>query len=295
MDKQRTELQKIQEIGQDLWFCMVDVDQLHEQDVNARMMDDNMMKQLAANIGKRGQIESVPFCCEKDGKLEIISGHHRVKASKMAGVSPIPILLDTSGLNRSQIAAKQLAHNSINGFDDEDMLKEIAKMINNVDDMLESYFNKEFDIEPIKIEPMAHVKTKLDFKQISLVFLDNQIDDAEKFLKQLEQNPQYIGVADGKDFDDFCERLKKTQKVMDVRNISAAVSAMIDMCSTFFKDNGYAEKMSWVPVSKILGGATCSKDTADIIKKAVEKMVKDGVAHSKWEAMGKLAEDYLNG
>ena len=34
------------------------------------------------------------------------------------------------------MAAKQLAHNAISGFDDQSTLKEIAKMIDDVDDML---------------------------------------------------------------------------------------------------------------------------------------------------------------
>ena len=44
------------------------------------------------------------------------------------------VILDTTGLRRSQVAAKQLAHNAISGFDDQSTLKEIAKMIDDVDD-----------------------------------------------------------------------------------------------------------------------------------------------------------------
>ena len=296
MAEKRDGIQKIAEIGKDLWFCIVDIALLKEQDINARIMKENMFKQLTANIKKRGQLESVPFCClDADGKIEIISGHHRVKASKMAGLKEIPILLDTSGLTRSQIAAKQLAHNSISGFDDPDMLREISKIITNVDDMLESFMEEQF-VEPQEsLSPLVHIKSELDWKQISLVFLDNEIKDFKEFLKNLEQVPQEVWVGDVRSFDEFCKGLKKTQKVQDVKNVSAAVSAMIRICNRYFDENGYEKDRNYVSVSKILGGATCSKETGDTIKEAVTKMVKSGEAKSRWEAMGILAERYLNG
>lgn len=289
-------VQKIAEISKDLWFCVVDISLLKEQDINARIMKENMFKQLTANIKKRGQLESVPFCClDENGKIEIISGHHRVKASKMAGLTEIPILLDTSGLTRSQIAAKQLAHNSISGFDDPDILKEISKIITNVDDMLESFMEQEF-IEPQEaLSPLVHIKSELDWKQISLVFLENEIKDFKEFMKRLEQLPQEVWVGDVRSFDEFCKALKKTQKVQDVKNVSAAISAMIRICNRYFDENGYEKNRSYVSVSKILGGATCSKEAGEVIKEAVSKIVKNGEAKSKWEAMELLARRYLNG
>jgi hypothetical protein len=295
MAEERNGLQKIAQIGEDLWFCIVDISLLKEQDINARIMKDGMFKQLTANIKKRGQLESVPFCCMQNNTIEIVSGHHRIKAAKMAGLTSIPILLDVSGLNRSQIAAKQLAHNSISGFDDQDMLKEITKIIDNVDDMLESFMENEF-IEPNEeLSSLVHIKSDLDWKQISLVFLDNEIEDFDKFLKNLDQQPKEVWVADVRSFDKFCEGLKKTQKVQDVKNVSASVSAMVKICNRFFDENGYEKNKSYVSVSKILGGNTCSKEAGKTIKEALDKMVKNKEANSKWEAMEILARRYLDG
>ena len=296
MAEQRNGIQKIAEISKDLWFCTADISLLKEQDINARIMKDNMFRQLTANIKKRGQLESVPFCClTKDDKIEIVSGHHRVKASKMAGLKEIPILLDTSGLTRSQIAAKQLAHNSISGFDDPDILREISKIINNVDDMLESFMEQQF-IEPQEtLPPLVHIKSDVDWKQISLVLLDNEIEDFNLFLKQLEQSPKEVWAADVRSFDDFCVALKKTQKVQDVKNVSAGVSAMTRICNRYFNENGYEKGRNYVSVSKILGGATCSKEAGETIKEAVTRMVKNKEANSRWEAMELLARRYLDG
>ena len=138
------------ELGHGLIIAKVPLTSLREQDINARIMKNEMQKQLTDNIRKRGQLESLPFCALVDGKIEIISGHHRIRSAKDSGViNEIYVILDVTGLTRSQIAAKQLAHNAISGFDDQSTLKEIVKLIDDVDDMLESYIGKDILGEPL--------------------------------------------------------------------------------------------------------------------------------------------------
>lgn len=134
----------VADMGHGLVIAKVKLTDFREQDINARIMKTEMQKQLTDNIKKRGQLESLPFCALIDGRIEIISGHHRIRSAKDTQVlDEIFVILDTTGLRRSQVAAKQLAHNAINGFDDQSTLKDIAKMIDDVDDMLESYIGKD--------------------------------------------------------------------------------------------------------------------------------------------------------
>lgn len=129
----------IYDMGSGLVIAKVPLDKVKEQDINARIMKNEMQDQLTANIKKRGQLESLPLFVLVDGKLEIISGHHRVKSARAAEMKEIIAIVDVSGLSRSKIAAKQLAHNAISGFDDDSTLREIVKMIDDVDDMIESF------------------------------------------------------------------------------------------------------------------------------------------------------------
>ena len=128
----------IYDMGSGLVIAKFPLDKVKEQDINARIMKNEMQDQLTANIKKRGQLESLPLFVLVDGKLEIISGHHRVKSARAAEMKEIIAIVDVSGLSRSKIAAKQLAHNAISGFDDDSTLREIVKMIDDVDDMIES-------------------------------------------------------------------------------------------------------------------------------------------------------------
>lgn len=140
----------IYDMGSGLVIAKVNIDFVKEQDINARIMKNEMQDQLTQNIKKRGQLESLPFLVLSNGRLEIVSGHHRIKSARAAGIKELIAIIDVSGLTRSQIAAKQLAHNAIAGFDDESTLREICKMITDVDDMLESYIGKEIMEEPLE-------------------------------------------------------------------------------------------------------------------------------------------------
>ena len=75
-------------IGDDLVIRIVKISELREQDVNAQQMSSRDFDRLTENIRIRGQVESLPYCHQPNGEgtIEIISGHHRVRAARKAGV-----------------------------------------------------------------------------------------------------------------------------------------------------------------------------------------------------------------
>ena len=188
----------VADMGHGLVIAKVKLADIREQDINARIMKNETQKQLTDNIKKRGQLESLPFCALIDEKIEVISGHHRIRSAKDSGVmQEIFVILDISGLRRSQVAAKQLAHNAINGYDDQSTLREIAKMIDDVDDMMESYIGKDVLGEPLaELEKLIAPKVEFDWRNVTFTFLPHQIDDLEKLISVLQSvSPDIIGVA----------------------------------------------------------------------------------------------------
>lgn len=139
-EEQKAKYEIIYDMGTELYIAKVQLAELKEQDINARIMKNEMQDQLTANIKNRGQLESLPLIALMGEKLEIISGHHRVKSAREAGLKEIIVILDKSGLTRSKAASKQLAHNAISGFDDESTLREIVKL------------DKDGNTKPAKIE-----------------------------------------------------------------------------------------------------------------------------------------------
>ena len=105
------------ELGQGLEIRRVKLDDLIEQDINARYMPPKMFERMASTIKRDIRLESLPFCALTDKGIEVVSGHHRTRAGRTAGLEEIHVIVDATGLTRDQIKAKQLAHNSISGLD----------------------------------------------------------------------------------------------------------------------------------------------------------------------------------
>lgn len=291
----------VAEMGAGLIIAKVPAEFIREQDINARIMKNEMQRQLTDNIKKRGQLESLPFCaltCEGT-RIEIISGHHRIRSGKDAGLKEFFVILDISGLNRSKITAKQIAHNAISGFDDKETLKTLAKMLDDVDDMIESYAGKDILAEPDEeLEKYLSPSIQFDFKNVLLMFLPHQISDFDKLVDAAKRlAPDYVGVAEIDVYKPFIEALVKYQGFSDIKNISAAIHAMTKLTLKAMDDAGYTEDTKWIQLSAIFGSSAIPQETAEIISKAVKKMIDSGKIDSKRKTdfLKVMAEKYLSG
>jgi hypothetical protein len=291
--------EKIYDMGTGLIIAKVPLDKVREQDINARIMKKEMQDQLTANIKNRGQLESLPLLVEKDGVLEIISGHHRIKSARAAELKEIVAIIDVSGLSRSKIAAKQLAHNAISGFDDQDVLKEICKMLDDVDDMLESFVGKDVLKEPLEqYDKLLSPALQFDFKNITFSFLPHQIKDMDALVKNLESSaPEIIGVAPYEQCKRFIEALARYQKFSDIRNVGAAIHSMIESVTEKMDDAGFNEEEDWTYLTKLFGSNAIPAESAATITKAIKKAEKEGTVTSKnrWQLIEKWSTDYLAG
>lgn len=291
--------EKIYDMGTGLIIAKVPLDKVREQDINARIMKKEMQDQLTANIKNRGQLESLPLLVEKDGVLEIISGHHRIKSARAAELKEIVAIIDVSGLSRSKIAAKQLAHNAISGFDDQDVLKEICKMLDDVDDMLESFIGKDILEEPLEqYNKLLSPAVQFDFKNITFSFLPHQVRDMDALIKNLESSaPEIIGVAPYEQCKQFIEALARYQKFSDIRNVGAAIHSMIESVTEKMDDVGFNEEEDWTYLTKLFGSNAIPAESAATITKAIKKAEKEGTVTSKnrWQLIEAWATNYLTG
>lgn len=291
--------QVIHDMGSGLLIVKIPLDAVVEQDVNARIMKNEMQDQLTANIAKRGQLESLPYLTEDGNKVRIISGHHRIKSARQAGIKEIYAILDVSGLSRSQEAAKQLAHNAISGFDDQSTLKEIVKMISDVDDMLESYVGKEILVEPMaEFDKLISPAVQFDFRTLVFAFLPHQLQNLEALVKELEKaGPEIVGVAEYEQGKRFVETLSKYQQFQDVRNLGAAISSMIEAANEKMDIAGYDPAGEWTYLTKVFGSNSIPTEAAQVIQQALKKAEKEGVISKKnrWQLIEFLCADYLGG
>ncbi len=289
----------IYDMGSGLVIAKVQIDKVKEQDINARIMKNEMQDQLTANILKRGQLESLPFLVLKDGKLEIVSGHHRIKSARAAGLKEVVVIVDVSGLSRSQIAAKQLAHNAISGFDDDSTLREIVRMITEVDDMIESFIGKDIMEEPLEqYDKMLPPAVQFDFKNVTFSFLPHQIKDWDILIKSLETTAsEIIGIASYEQCKSFVETLNKYQKFTDIRNVGATIHSMVQNANEHMNEVCFDVEGEWTYLARLFGSNAVPGESSKIIQQAIKKAEKEGIVTSKnrWQLIEYLCAGYLDG
>jgi ParB-like chromosome segregation protein Spo0J len=289
------ESQKVLELGNGLELWKVHPSTLREQDVNARSMPKAMFERLAQTIARDKRLESLPLCAKTERGLEIISGHHRVRAATAAGITEMFVLVDATGLTRSQIAAKQLAHNAIEGQDNEQLLAEIYRQIEDAESKLEAFIDEKLDVEipQVKIEGLD---VTIDFKMVLLVFLPRvkeRLDRALEYLRSSGQRLDGLYVAADTDYAPLEKAVRKIHEEWDIRVVSDALGKLADLalqaCGVPVED---PER---IHVKDLLGSAWIPKEAASVIRVAVQKMVKAGDIGqtNRWQALEFWAAEYL--
>lgn len=161
--------------------------------------------------------------------------------------------------------------------------REICKMLDDVDDMLESFIGKDIMEEPLEqydklLSPAVH----FDFKNITFSFLPHQVKDMDALVKNLESSaPEIIGVAPYEQCKQFIEALARYQKFSDIRNVGAAIHSMIESVTEKMDEVGFKDDEEWTYLTKIFGSNAIPAESAATITKAIKKAEKDGAITSK--------------
>ena len=291
------EPQRILELGNGLELWKVHPSTLREQDVNARSMPKAMFERLAQTIARDKRLESLPLCAKTERGLEIISGHHRVRAATAAGISEMFVLVDVTGLTRSQIAAKQLSHNSIEGEDNAQLLAEIYRQIEDAESKLEAFIDQKLDIELPKVK-IEGLDIEIDFKTVLLIFLPRvkeRLDHALEYIRSTGQRLDGVYIASESDYSPLEKAVRKINEEYDVRVVADAIGKMADLalqaCGVSVED---PER---VHLKDIFGTAWVPKEAGSVIRDAVQKMVKAGDIGqtNRWQALEYWAAEYING
>jgi len=163
--------------------------------------------------------------------VEIVSGHHRVRAAHVADLTEIYILLDTSGLSRDEIKAKQIAHNTISGFDDPELLAELYNSINSAEARLEAYIDEEalraqLDTTHINI---GDIETDINFRMATFLFLPHQLEKLDEVIALIDPDTKMVALSELSYFEKFKEALTRTREEADIRSLGMILSKMCDI------------------------------------------------------------------
>ena len=217
--------------GMAIW--LIPIDSIVERDKNARVMDPDKFKQLIENIKDEGMLESLPLVHKKGEKFEIISGHHRIRASRQAKISVVPCIVIERELTEAEIASKQLSHNSIEGYDDKELLREIYESIDDMSAKLRTALTD----EELKIEeptvPLLDIDIEFGYEPIYILFTKPQIEKFNEMVDKLDKHATKY-LADYKEFRDFRDTVQRVSEHEGIRNVAGIMSFMVDVVEKHF-------------------------------------------------------------
>ena len=214
--------------GIEVWE--LNITTIKEQDINAQVMDDRKMKILTSNIKERGALESLPYIYKDGDTFRIISGHHRVRAANDAGMKSIYALVETNTLTKSQITSKQIAHNELVGEADKEILSQLIKQMNDVDDMIASGLPDELLNTVLAENQTINIpQLTFDWRIVNLTFLPNQLQNFDTLARMVDNKAEEVGLVDRQLYDGFCNALSKLGKVKKVTSMSTVVALLTDI------------------------------------------------------------------
>ncbi|MET9965292.1 ParB/Srx family N-terminal domain-containing protein [Streptomyces sp. NPDC006356] len=279
-------------------------------DVNARFMRHEQFQRLVANIREDGHLTSTPLVWHDadSGRRIVLSGNHRTKAAVEAGLSTIFWLEITDPLPRQKQIALQLSHNAIAGEDDPATLKALYEELEDVSMRLYSGLDdKTLDLlEEVSVPSLA--EANLDFATVSIVFLPDEKEAAEKALdaarkaasadaRWLARIEQYEGVLD---------TLDTVKGAHNIGNVAAAFAILLTVVERhlgelaegwYDPDEQLATRKGTAPIETVLATRTMPADAAAVVQRAIDRMERDGEidAGQRWRALELWAADYLAG
>lgn len=285
------------------------IDELKLLEVNARYMRHETFQQLVNNIKRDGALTQLPFAVlDDDGKYKVLSGNHRVKAAKEAGLKEIPVLVTDDKLSKDRQIAIQLSHNAIVGEDDPAILKALYEEIEDIDYRMYSGLDDKTLELLEQVQPESLSEANLDFQTLTIVFLPEELEKLKETWEEIQKTVKSdeYWLTRFSDYDRFMDTLEAVSSSYSVKNVATAFNIMVELAYRHLDDlsegwydseNDEVLHRNWVPLSSVLGNDKIPAQAAAIIKRAIEKMIsKEEISNkNKWQALEYWASDYLSG
>jgi hypothetical protein len=295
-----SELRKLADLGDGLEVWRCPINKLKEQDVNAQIMQPREFERLVENIRERGRPESMPYCywpADLSAPPEIVSGHHRTRATRAAGFVEIDVIMDRREMSRSQIAAKQIAHNALVGISDEQVLAQLVQMITDADDLLTTGLDED-KLPTLKPDPivLATPSAEFEWRNVSFTFLPHQLDEFKEVVEALDGPQEYVGVADKAVYQGFVQACANYGRVRDIKSIGEIVYTISKLATAEVERlEEHASDDTWTLVADVLGSMRMPTSAGAVVTQALESLVKDGSATNRWHALEMICADFLAG
>ena len=204
---------------------------------NARFFKRETFRQLRDNIAADKRLSSVPLCYRyPDGKLEVLSGNHRVQASIEAGIPLIMVLVITEELEKSKHIAIQLSHNALVGEDDQSILANLWAQIENTRDQLYSGLDSEVvkDLKDVKL--VNFTTPNIPAHMVTFMFTDGEKEQLSEILDLLAgaaKKSSVVNICPGEQYEAFVQLVADMKDFENIRDSSLAMVRLLEICTEY--------------------------------------------------------------
>lgn len=214
-------------------------------------MEPEQFKRLVDNFKVDGKMTGTVTTCwltdGSDGKMEILSGHHRTEASIAAGFAEIEVVHIKTPLDEERKTAIQLSHNSISGQDNPSILAQLyesldldAKKFSGLtDDILQ-------DLDKISVSALA--AANIQYEELRILFLPEDLEALEQRIKEFAErkgNPTQTWASCYEDYDSTFDALVRVKHKLEIVNSALALRALVELAherlDQLEQDDGDAE------------------------------------------------------
>lgn len=161
---------------------------IQEAEINPQIMSDKDFKRLVNSIKQDKILTSLPLIVKYgENKYQCISGHHRIKAAKKAGLKQSECIV-IKDIDESTKIRLQLTHNDIHGEPDQILVNELKQKLHEEDlKLIDEGAKKLTEEKAIEYEePLyqyVHIclmpETEKEFTQL---FENLQLEESKKYL-----------------------------------------------------------------------------------------------------------------
>lgn len=201
---------------------------------NARYMKKEAFRQLVDNLREDARLSSVPLCRPlEDGRLEVLSGNHRVQASIEAGLELVMVMVLLEDLSQGRRLAVQLSHNALVGQDDPQLLAELWARIEDIRDRLYAGLDSEATRELEKVALVSFTTPTVATRAVTFAFCDAEAERVAEIVDELEagHTAREVYAAELAHFDAFFGLLQAAKRRFGVKNAGLAMLRLLELAA----------------------------------------------------------------
>lgn len=210
---------------------IADVDFLEK---NAHFMNRGEFDQLTENIKKDGELTSVPVVVKQENdRYRVISGNHRVKAAKIAGLTSISVMYCSyKDITNDEILAIQISHNSIKGDDDAGILKELMDEIEDLS-YKEYAFVDESTFDQLESVKFSILEPSNETLLYTFAFFNEDASDFESLKNTIDNlsasDIERLNILPESSLEMFNDVIVKVQRHYKIKSSAISVIKMMQL------------------------------------------------------------------